>query len=292
MRIEQKPTELLEAQVAIYAESLYETPERQNELLSRLGDVALHTSQVPESTTYPSKHPKKGFEDGAIVTLEPAGTPLPLFDKQEYADTLKNPVSREQSYNLATMRKTYAHIAPQVDVMDIHDISYQTAGEHPDLLGRGSNKAAFAFQAEVDGVEKDLVALVDHAPDKSNARLKMLERAANLALVKGKPGFEQGVAWSNDPPVVVAERAPGRSLEELSQDQRSHIPDKHWQTLVDNVETVADLGIKLDPMLGNFYYDPAEGFTIIDFQRSTPGAEETTHRTNMKQIEELRASIS
>ncbi len=293
MQIEQKPVELLQAQIAVYAKSQVEreAPERTGELLSQLGDVAFYTNYAPDHVNYARKHNKKSFVDGEIVVTEAVGSPLPLFDKKEYADFLKDPTTREQSRNLAKMSRTYDKLAPKITGMDIQDISYKDAGEHPNILGRGSNKAAFAFRAEVDGVEKDLVALVDHAPDKSYAKAKLLERASNLALVKGRAGFEQGVAWSNDPPVVVAERAYGVSLEELSSEQANNILPEHWQKLATNVEAVANLGIALDPMLSNFYYDPKEGFTVIDFRRSVPGKEKTTLDLNLKQIDEIRSQI-
>lgn len=290
MRIEQKPVELLQAQVALYAESQNEsdTPSRARHLLSGLGDISFLSDRPPELITYQRERDKKGFNDGNIVTLEPAGSPLPLFERKEYADFLKDPLVRKQSRNLASMGKTYSQLATQITSMELHEISYKEAGEHPNILGRGSNKAAFALRAEVDGVEKDLVVLVDHAPDKSHANKKLLERAANLSLVKGMPGFEQGVAWSNDPPVVVSERASGSSLEELSEEQLAAIPDEHWRILKANVLGTADLGIALDPMPGNFFYDPKEGFTVIDFRRCKPGNEKATQDLNIKQIEEIQ----
>ncbi|MEI7632508.1 MAG: hypothetical protein WCJ60_04270, partial [bacterium] len=295
MNIQAKPIELQQAQVALYAgrqsESIH--PGRERTLLAHLGEVGLHTPQdAPDLVTYPRKITKKGFVDGEIVVLEPAGTPLPLFDKQELAELLRNERNREQSRNLAEMMRNFSQLKPAIDEISIPHNNYDSSGKHPSLLGRGSNKAAFGFRAAVDGVEKDLVAIVDHGSDTAHSQKKMLERAANLALVKGMRGFEQGVAWSNDPAIVVAEKALGKELDKLSTEEKAMIPVEHWDTLAKNVADASDLGVQLDPMPGNFFYDPEVGFTVIDFRRSNAGKEAATLTQNMKDIQKLRDDIA
>jgi hypothetical protein len=244
--------------------------------------------EVPDLVTYPREYDKREFQGGKIVITETAGTPLPLFVRREYADFIKDPRNRAQSRNMAVMLHTWAQVAPAVIRLNIPFNNYEKAGKHPNVLGRGSNKAAFAFKAPVDGVEKDLVAIVDHAPDNRSAQAKIKERVANLALVKGRGGFEQGVAWSNEPPVVVAEQAPGKSFDKVGPEEKAAIPAEHWDKLISDVDAVADLGVALDPMLENFFYSSQAGFTVIDIRRCAPSQEADTHRRNLEHIRNLR----
>ena len=286
----QKPVELLQAQVALYAERQSELmyPGRSRALFALLGEAGMHNTDISSYATYPRSSAKKVFSDGKVVIQEPVGTALPLFDKQEYASFLKNHDIRKQSKNLAKMITNYEQFAPIVAKMNLPFNDYDASGKHSSMLGRGSNKAAFGFKAMVEGSEKELVAIIDHAPNNAFAQVKIGERAANLALVKGRPGFEQGIAWSNDPPLVIAERAPGVGLDILTPEQKSRIPSNHWDDLATNVANVADIGIELDPMPGNFFYDSNAGFTVIDFRRSAAGKAAQDHSMNMKDIEYLR----
>lgn len=294
MQIKHKTVEQLSAQVALYANSQSESknPGRARELLLRLGDLPLYQSQAPDHITYTRKIPKRVFINGVSVVVEPAGTLLPLFDKKEYTEFLKNPTILRQSRNLAAMLENYSNFTEQINRMNIHNITYEEARQHPNVLGMGSNKAAFEFSAKIDGEQTELVALVDHATDKYSARTKILERAALLALTKDMPGFEQGVAWSNDPPVVVAKKAAGLTLDKLSDQQKSKIPEAHWSDLRNNVSTASLLGVSLDLMPGNFCYDEHVGFTVIDFRRCKAGDEQATLGLNLHRLDELRDSLS
>jgi hypothetical protein len=290
MKIHPKSVEQLRSQVALYGDAQSETEYtgRNRTLLARLGEVGVDSREAPHPITYPRPSAKKEIVGDEMVTVEAAGTPMPLFVNSEYTDFFKAPRNREISRNLATMLHAYPQVAAAIERLNIPFNDYEQAGQHLNIVGRGSNKAAFAFTAQVDGAQKDLIALATHAPSNESSQAKMQERAISLALVKGRAGFEQGVAWSNEPPVVVVEQALGKSFDNITSEERAAIPAEHWDTLVTNIDAVAELGVSIDTMDENFFYDPEAGFTVIDIRRCIPGHEEDAYQHNLSYIEGLR----
>lgn len=268
MNIESKPPELLQAQVALYAEnqSEFDTPGRERALLARIGETALYSAGAPDEVTYPLSTNIRKFVDGEITTIAAKGEHRPMFDREEYADFLKDPKNRETSRHLGELIGAYEEVAPLIDDMGIVGLDLAQAREHPNFLAHGGHNMAFRFSGVIDGQEKQMVALFAQNPDNPHIQSIVNSRAINLATAKGLDGFEQGVAVSYDPPVVVAEMALGKDMASMSHEERQKIPQEHWEKLMDNVMNATERGIAIDANTDNFIYDPDKGFTVIDFR--------------------------
>ena len=279
-----KPPELLQAQVALYAEQQLEkeTPGRERELLASLGDVALYPTQPPEYLTYPSPVRIQRVVDEEFKTLVAKGDDLPLFDRGEYTQFLKEPENREAGRVLAGMIGAYDEVAPTIADLGIVGLDLATARSHPNFLAHGGSNMVFQLEVTLDGEPKQLVALFAQSPEDPHIRANVNSRASVLARAKGIQGLEQGVAVSYDPPVLVAEMAPGKDMASLSHKERLAIPEEHWDKLTHTVSEAVEHGLSIDPNSDNFIYDPDSGFTVIDFRQAT-GNQPASERMDAEQ---------
>jgi len=286
-----KPTELLTAQVALYAERQvdYETPGRRNAILAHMGEVALYADQAPSELTYPLGNRIRRVVDGEVQTVAHAGDEMTMFDSKEYAELLKDPANRETSRNLAELIRAYDEVGPVISELGIVGLDLAAAREHPSFLAHGGSSMAFRFNGSVGGEPKELVALFSQNPEDPYIRAKVNSRAIALARAKGLPGLEQGVAVSYDPPVVVAELAKGRDMASLTLEERQSIPQEHWDQLQANMLNAVEHGLDLDPNSDNFVYDPENGFTIIDLR--LPAMSEQRPLEEVKETQAARLSM-
>ena len=131
----QKPVELLQAQIGLYADNQVEHihPGRTRTLLANIGEVSMHSDEAPDFVTYPRAIAQKGIVDGEFVTLKPKGSPEPLFANDEYVEFYKDASNREISRNLAGMIAGYQELAPTIEGLGIIGLNLEQAKQHPNF---------------------------------------------------------------------------------------------------------------------------------------------------------------
>lgn len=294
MDTQQKPPELLAAQVALYANDQREREfrDRQETLLSRLGEVAAYSDRAPDHVTYPLKFRVRRPVGDDIVTIAERGDEMPLFDNAEYTAFLGDPANRETSRELAWFITQYDEVEPQIERMGIVGLDLEHAKQHPNFLAHGGSNMVFRFNGVVGGEEKQLVALFSQLPDSLSIRTGVNTRAICLAKAHGLAGFERGAAVSYNPPVVVTELAPGMDMASMSYEERRSIPARHWDELEKNIMSAVERGISVDYNSDNFIYDPEIGFTVIDFRlRNKQISAEDGETRERKALAELKEKV-
>lgn len=94
--------------------------------------------------------------------------------------------------------------------------------------------------------------------------------ATALKQGQGTKDLEQFVAYIDDRGVsgrgaVVCEFVAGKTLANLTDHERQHIPAGHLQQLMRIFQTLESRDLMNDPSFKNIVYDPKQGFTIIDY---------------------------
>lgn len=138
-----------------------------------------------------------------------------------------------------------------------------------DLIASGLDSDVYAYEQDhkqyiVRAVKDEILA---QNPAKTDDYVSALIRG------KGIEGLEQIVACSYKDGVVVSERAPGKSLEELLTSQPEAveaIPDEHLARLLAVFEQMQERGLVADVNRGNLLYDEAQGFTLVDYMWCPP----------------------
>lgn len=151
---------------------------------------------------------------------------------------------------------------------DFDDFWDNVDAEH-DLIASGLDSDVYAY--EQDGEQYIVRAVKDESLDKNPAKTD--DYVSALLHGKGVQGLEQIVACSYKDGVVVSERAPGKSLEELL---KSHpeavdaIPDEHLEQLLAVFQQMQERGLVADVNRGNLIYDEVQGFTLVDYMWCPP----------------------
>jgi hypothetical protein len=230
--------------------------------------------------------------------------PEPLFDKKEYLSLLRK-TPKQELVNLAAMIATYEALSTQVEDLSqmVGSIAEKTAPLsrykrpdllavrlHPDFVGMGRFNIAFSRHVLIDDEEKDAVVIIPQPSPDFSDKSRLNQRAITLSKTKGLAGFEQGIAVSYDPAVLVTERAPGKTVEQLSGPERRAISPERWQALLESVQALnGRVGFDTNP--DNYLYDPAQGFTIIDLGNSRY-AKDKQNKNNLSMVEGLRWKYS
>lgn len=138
-----------------------------------------------------------------------------------------------------------------------------------DLIASGLDSDVYAY--EQDDEQYIVRAVKDESLAKNPAKTD--DYVTALLHGKGIEGLEQIVACSYKDGVVVSERAPGKSLEELL---KSHpeavddIPDEHLEQLLAVFQQMQERGLVADVNRGNLIYDEVQGFTLVDYMWCPP----------------------
>ncbi|HET7320477.1 MAG TPA: hypothetical protein VFI84_02745 [Candidatus Saccharimonadales bacterium] len=258
MQIRSKPQELIDAQLAVYADQ-YPAPNheaRNDVLLNQLANYALQGS-LPDRVTVENIgfRPKHNLLTGVE----------PLFDKEEYLALIRS-TSKKELVALSEMIANYDKMQSQITATSIcADIS--KARLHSDYLGEGRHNMAFSQRLTIGDTTKDAVVIIPKPNPDWSDKSRINERAVALSKVKGLPGIEQGIAVSYNPAVLVVEKAAGKPIKQMAGPERRAIPYKHWQDLAENVRTLEGR-VSIDENPDNFLYDPESGFKVIDIVRS------------------------
>lgn len=137
------------------------------------------------------------------------------------------------------------------------------------LVASGLDSDVYAY--EQDGQQYIIHAVKDEILAQNPAKTD--DYVSALIHGKGIEGLEQIVACSYKDGVIVSERAPGKSLEELLASQPEAveaIPDEHFEQLLSVFEQMQQRGLIADVNRGNLLYDEAQGFTLVDYTWCPP----------------------
>ena len=286
MEIKQKPIPELNAQIALFTAARVEEIDHPrlgdnisslmtNTLLGAISSGSI-TGKIPEKITAPRQ--RRFIDPFSREILAEKGDEAVIFIADTYINFLRQNYNRRMVRNLAAMQNAYSQFKDQVKALDIFEArDVEDAKKHPNFLSYGGSNLAYYATLNIEGEDKECVLLVGqrNGPDMANSR------SIPLSLGKGLKGFEQGIAASYYPPVVISERAPGSNLFEID---IKLVKSEHLEELQGLIQTATENNIYIDGNSDNFLYDPSEGFTIIDYRNNTNLDPKTLLERNMDNV--------
>lgn len=262
MKISDKSPEIIQAQIATFIAEQVEHYNDKAHLFNNLGSLALgEMGDITRVTT--SAEYLKG-EDGNKSLRVPEGTERTVATAAEYTDFLRSVGgSRYEAIQCrAEMFKEYGRFEPTITTLRAELADPAKRKEHPNFLGNGSNAKVFSI------TEGDKSYAVRVPNGHGISPLEIDSHIAGAVLGKGIPHLEQIVAASYKDGVTVAEVMPGKEVGHLTPEEIKSITDEQLGELVDTLVAVSEHGIEIDPKPSNIFYDPKEGFGIVDYHSS------------------------
>ncbi|QQS20341.1 hypothetical protein IPL85_02750 [Candidatus Saccharibacteria bacterium] len=264
-----KPLEVIQAQMATFAAERVEHHKDSGHIFINLGNLALgEAGDVTRVTTSAEDH--QGL-DGNNKLRVPVGTEWTVATAVEYTDFLRSVGgSRYKAIQgRAEMLKGYSRFERTIATLRAELSELATRKEHPNFLGNGSNATVFSI---IEG-DKSYAVRVPNGKEISPGAID--SHLAGAVLGKGIPHLEQIVAASYKDGVTVAEVMPGREVGHLTVDEIKGVTDEQLVELVDTLVAVSDQGIEIDPKPSNIFYDPKEGYGIVDYHSSKVAGKES-----------------
>ena len=256
MKIQAKTPELIQAQIAAFASEEIERNDTKKHIFNNISSLAVsNVAKVTYETTSDEglKDKNSTYTDKTI----PKETERTTTTKDSYFQYLRS-VDGSHHEAIETrnyLLEQYTHFEPDITRLASELESVKSQKDHPAYLGSGSNTSAFRVSHE--GKE--------YAVRISEDAMDIDERAVITARASGVPHLEQVVAMSYDNCAVVTELMPGTELGYNTPiENMRQVTNKQLSDLVDTIVTAAGRGIAIDPKPTNIFYDPQEGFGIID----------------------------
>jgi len=257
-----KSPELTQAQVATFAAERVEHSSDSGYIFSNLGNLALgELGDITRVTTSPEYHKD---EEGNNNLRVPKGTERTVATAAEYTDFLRTVGGSryEAIQGRADMLKAYGNFEPTIATLRAELADPASRKEHPNFMGNGSNATVFS----INEGEKHYAVRVPNGKRISPSAID--SHLAGAVLGKGIPHLEQIVAASYKDGVTVAEVMPGKEVGHLTPDEIKGVTDEQLGELVDTLIAVSERGIEIDPKPSNIFYDPKEGYGIVDYHSS------------------------
>lgn len=257
-----KSPEVIQAQIATFAAERVEHYQDSGHIFNNLGSLALgEAGDVTRVTAATEYH--KG-EDGNNSLRIPEGTERTVATAAEYTDFLRSVGGSryEAIQGRAEMLKEYGRFEPTITTLRTELADPAKRKEHPNFLGNGSNAMVFSI------TEGDKSYAVRVPKGKGISPGAIDRHLAGAVLGKGIPHLEQIVAASYKDGVTVAEVMPGKEVGHLTPDEIKDITDEQLGELVDTLVAASKHGIEIDPKPSNIFYDPKEGYGIVDYHSS------------------------
>lgn len=256
-----KPPEVIQAQLATFAAEHVEDYYDSGHIFKNLGNIA--AGKAGDISRITERYEYRTDENGESMRV-PEGTELKVATTDEYTNFLRSVGgSRYEAIQLrADMLKNYEHFEPTVTKLKSELADPTTRKQHPSFLGNGSNAMAFSIMEGDKSYAVRVPVGIEANPQAIDSHL------GGAVLGKGIPHLEQIVAASYEDGVTVAEVMPGKEVGQLSAQEIKAISDKQLGELVDTLVAVSERGIEIDPKPSNFFYDPKEGFGIVDYHSS------------------------
>jgi hypothetical protein len=253
-----KPSEVLQAQIATFAAERARQHEDKTYIFNNLGSLATESvGDIVRTTESGELDWNKNDERFSV----PASTVRTVVTAQDYIEYLRSVggSSYEPIQGRADMLKAYAAFTPAVSKLKEELASLGARNEHPAFLGDGFSSMVFSVERR----GKDYAARL---PNNKSASSHVIDRhVIGAFLGKGIPHLEQVVAASYEDGVTIAEVMPGVHIGNLSVGDIKQITGSQLSELVDTVVTAYESGIEIDHKPSNFFYDPKEGFGIVDY---------------------------
>lgn len=174
--------------------------------------------------------------------------------RRTYSHFLRSNTHQDPS-SLAENHKLYAEKFHAVIAELKQKIGPGNGKELPEYLGSGSRGSAYRITVE----GKTYAVKFSESVTQQNFERKALQ------LAKGVPHTAQLVCYSFADNVTIMELLPGRDVTSIKPDEQSVYPDEHIIQLIETVKELNQKGIIIDPKPSNFFYDPAQGFSVLDF---------------------------
>lgn len=203
----------------------------------------------------------------------PAAAPQPLRDllqrhAEQYA-AFSEDVPEEEIGRRILLAKAYGRFRPHVDAI-------RGAEERPRILGKGSNATAYGVRTG----DREYAVKILESVTGCNHEL------GPLLLAKGLERTAQIAAYSIQDKVLVTGLLPGTNLSSFNAASRPHYSDGDLLQLIDTICAMDRRGLTIDPKPSNFMYDPAAGFSILDYHAKGP------HHALPKMIMMLKNTLS
>lgn len=253
-----KQPEDLQAQLAAFAVETLGSYDDRAHILNNIGSIALEEPHdITRITTSRESYPDGSGGSTAIAE----GTEVLVTEPQTYIDYLRTVggSSHEAISGRADMLREYSRFAPLIDRLIEELKSTDSREDHPAFLGAGTISTAFS-------VEDKGVAYAVRIPWGDTIQPRVIDNhMASAILGKGIPHLEQVVAASYETGVTIAEMMPGKEVVKLTKDEIDQVTDSQLEGLLDTALLAQERGIAIDPKPSNFFYDPKEGYGIIDY---------------------------
>lgn len=258
-----KPKELIQAQLATFAAEHVPVPQDKGHIFNNIDALSEGAAtDITRTTKDVEYHPGK---DGIFNMRVPEGTIHTVATQQDYANFIRSVGgSRYESIEgRASLLNAYEHFKPIVSKLRAELSDDDTLRKkHTTFLGTGSN--AMAFQIEDEGTM-----YVVRIPRGKNVKPGVIDsHLAGAVLGKDVSHLEQIVAASYEDGVTIAEVMPGKEVGQLTVDEIKSVTNEQLSMLVDTLITAHDRGIEIDPKPSNIFYDPQEGYGIVDYHSS------------------------
>lgn len=264
-----KSPELVQAQIASFAAETVEEVKDKRHILDNIGKIAasevanLGRSTKANAELYDyDEDGKYLLDEGGASATTSRGVEIIAATKDKYKQYLRS-VGGSRHEAIATranLLEQYAQFESDVTRLADELGSAENKKDHPAYLGSGSN--AEAFRVSHEGKQYVVRILTG---DRNAGAMGVDDRAIVMAQAKGVPHLEQVVAMSYDNSAIVTELMPGRELgKDTPIESMQQVTDEQLSDFVDTVITANECGIDIDPKPTNIFYDPKEGFGIID----------------------------
>jgi hypothetical protein len=259
MKITQKPPEVVQAQIAAFVSAEVPNYQDRRYLLNNIVDLAVSQPEDINRVTEFAEFEKN--EDGGTVRI-PEGTESTVATSEAYTNFLRGGSRHQEIHDRAGILQEYSEFEPIVGKLKAELLDPAKRKEHPAILGSGSG--SMVFQIEKNGVPY----AVRLPKGKELNRIIIENHIAGAVLGRGMPHLEQIIAASYEDGVTVAEILPGKEIKKLSVEETKRISDEQLETLADTLIEANKRGITIDPKPSNTFYDPIEGFGILDYLTS------------------------
>lgn len=257
-----KSPEVIQAQIATFTAERVEHYQDSGYLYNNLGSIALgELGDITRVTTTAEYHKD---EDGNNNLRIPKGTERTVATATEYTDFLRSVGGSryEAIQGRAEMLAGYDRFKPTIASLRAELEDPTTRKQHPNFLGNGSNAMVFSI------TEGDTSYAIRVPNGKGVSPAAIDSHLASAVLGKGVPHLEQIVAASYEDGVTVAEIMPGQEVGHLSVEEIKSVTDEQLEELVDTLVIANERGIEIDPKPSNIFYDPTEGYGIVDYHSS------------------------
>jgi len=258
VKIRPKSSELVQAQIASFVAERVEGYRDKAYLMGDIGDLSV--GDVADVIRITGKPEYLMGEDGNRSLRVVEGVEVPVATGAEYVEYLRlvGGMRHEGIKIREEIISEYYNFEPVVAQLQ-RELGQRYRGEeHAGFLGDGCSSDVFM-------IKKDDKPYAVRVPRHAASNITIDRHIAGAVLGRGIPHLEQIVAASYEYGVTVAEVMPGKELPNLTVDEIKGVTDAQLKDFVDTIVEANRRGIGIDPKPSNIFYDPKEGYGIVDY---------------------------